>query len=75
MPPIPPTPARIIAHLGQAVDRAVCAGAVANAARAVRADEVRAGQRREAKAAIARMQPMPIARTGAPYRSSARLAG
>jgi hypothetical protein len=67
MPAMTRTPARMVARLGQVVDRAVCAGAVANAARAVRADEVRAGQRREALTAIAQMEPTPLIRRGAPH--------
>ena len=50
--------------LGRRLDRPVCAGSIANAARSVSQDEVRADQRREARAAVAELEQMssPAAR-------------
>jgi hypothetical protein len=43
---------RLVTALGRHLDAAVCAGSIANAARSVRDDEERAGQRRDALAAV-----------------------
>jgi hypothetical protein len=47
---------RFVTAVGRRLDGAVCAGAVANAARSVRQDEMRADQRRDARAAIAELE-------------------
>lgn len=60
-------PLHLVAAIGRRLDGAVCAGAVANAAGSVRQDQVRAGQRREALAAVEQMQRLdqaPAARRG-----------
>ena len=58
---------RLVTALGRRLDGAVCAGAVANAARSVRQDQVRADQRRDARAAVARAR---AADRGRPARAS-----
>jgi hypothetical protein len=57
-------PLHLVAAIGRRLDGAVCAGAVANAARSVRQDELRAGQRREARAAVEQMQRLGLAQPG-----------
>jgi hypothetical protein len=56
---------RLVTALGRHLDAAVCAGSIANAARSVREDQERAGQRRDAFAALtAATRPRPQARVG-----------
>ena len=45
----------LVIAIGRRLDGAVCAGSIANAARSVQQDAVRAAQRQEAKAAIEQM--------------------
>jgi hypothetical protein len=54
-------PLQLVAAIGRRLDGAVCAGSIANAARAVQQDTVRASQRREAKAAIEERQRLDAA--------------
>jgi len=49
---------RLVTAIGRRLDGAVCAGAVANAARSVQQDQLRAGQRRDARAAVEQLQQM-----------------
>ena len=42
--------------IGRTVDQAVCAGSLANAARSVSQDQVRADQRRDAQAAVEELE-------------------
>lgn len=53
----------LVTAIGRHLDSVVCAGSIANAARSVQQDAVRAGQRREALAAVAQMT-QPARRTG-----------
>jgi hypothetical protein len=56
---------RLVTALGRHLDAAVCAGSIANAARSVREDQERAGQRRDALAALtATARPRSQARVG-----------
>jgi hypothetical protein len=43
---------RLVTAIGRRIDRSVCDGAIANAARSVHADRTRADQRREAWRAV-----------------------
>jgi hypothetical protein len=54
-------PLQLVAAIGRRLDGAVCAGSIANAARSVQQDAVRAGQRREAMAAIEERQRLDAA--------------
>jgi hypothetical protein len=49
---------RLVTALGRRLDQAVCAGSIANAARSVRQDEVRAGQRQDARIAVEQLERM-----------------
>ena len=54
----------LVTAIGRRLDGAVCAGSIANAARSVHQDQVRAGQRQDARAAVEQlegMMPTPIA--------------
>lgn len=47
---------RLVTALGRRLDQAVCAGSIANAARSVSQDQVRAGQRADAQAAVEELE-------------------
>jgi hypothetical protein len=47
---------RLVTAVGRRIDEAVCAGSLANAARSVHLDEVRADQRRDARAAVDQLE-------------------
>jgi hypothetical protein len=54
----------LVTAIGRRLDGAVCAGSIANAARSVHQDQVRAGERQDARAAVEqleRMTPTPMA--------------
>jgi hypothetical protein len=53
---------RLFAAIGRRIDGAVCAGALANAARSVHEDQLRAGQRQDARAAVEQLQLMVTSR-------------
>jgi hypothetical protein len=59
-------PLGLVTAIPRRLDAVVCAGSIANAARSVRLDEQRAGQRREARAAFEQlervMSPRRVAR-------------
>jgi hypothetical protein len=52
----------LVTALGRRLDGAVCAGSIANAARSVHQDQLRAGQRQDARAAVEQLaQLLPSA--------------
>jgi len=56
-------PLTLVTAIGRRLDRSVCDGAVANAARSVSEDRVRADERRAARLAFGPLEPAPR-RTG-----------
>jgi hypothetical protein len=53
---------KLVAAIGRRLDGAVCAGSIANAARSVHQDQLRAGQRQDARAAVEQLERgMPTA--------------
>lgn len=56
----------LVTAIGRRLDGAVCAGSLANAARSVHQDTIRAGQRREAQAAVEQMEQIDAAQQAAP---------
>ena len=61
---------RLVTALGRRLDQAVCSGSIANAARSVSQDQVRAGQRRDAQAAVEELERLfSAARSEQPRRT------
>jgi hypothetical protein len=63
---------KLVTALGRRIDEAVCSGSLANAARSVHLDEVRADQRRDARAAVDQLEREFSAASAAHLRQTRR---